>query len=159
MNAPIAINDTADTQEDTSVVIDVLANDTDTDNDVLTVSSAEADNGTIVINENGTITYLPNKNFNGTDTITYEVSNGNGDVDTATVNVVVEAVNDAPNAVDNAYTVNAGHNNIVNFDYGYYGNNKLLTNDSDAEGDAFTMTAVNGQALVDGAAVVAGDYS
>jgi hypothetical protein len=65
-------------------------------------------------------------------------------------------VNDAPNAVDNTYTVDAGHNANVTFAYGSYIIG-VLANDSDAENDAITMTAVNGQALVDGIAVVNGD--
>ena len=142
MNAPIAVNDVAETQEDQTVVIDVLANDSDSDNDSLTISTASAVNGTLVINEDGTLSYTPNENYNGTDVITYEISDGNGGVDTATVSVTVEAVNDAPNAVDNVYSVNAGHNGNITFQYGAYIIG-LMTNDTDAEGDAFAMTAVN----------------
>ena len=156
MNAPIAMNDVVETQEDQLIIIDVLGNDTDSDNDALTISSAFSVNGTLVINEDGTISYTPNENYNGLDTITYEVSDGNGGFDTAIVTVNVVAVNDAPNAVADAYTVNAGHNANVTYIYGAYTNN-VLVNDNDAEGDAFSMTAVNGQALVDGVAIVNGD--
>ena len=156
MNAPIAMNDVVETQEDQLIIIDVLGNDTDSDNDALTISSASSVNGTLVINEDGTISYTPNENYNGQDTITYEVSDGNGGFDTAIVTVNVVAVNDAPNAVNNAYTVNAGHDANVTFQYGTYIAG-LLSNDSDAEGDALTMSAVNGQSLVDGVAVVTGD--
>ena len=44
----------------------------------------------------GTLTYTPNADFNGTDTITYTISDGNGGTATSTVDVTVTAVNDAP---------------------------------------------------------------
>jgi len=53
-------------------------------------------NGTVVLNANGTFTYTPDADFNGTDSFTYQVSDGNGGTAQATVDVVVEAVNDAP---------------------------------------------------------------
>ena len=52
------------------------------------------------------MTYTPNANFNGTDTFTYEVSDGNGGTAQATVTITVNAVNDAPVAVDDTYTTN-----------------------------------------------------
>ncbi len=97
-DAPVAANDVATTNEDTPVTIPVLANDSDPDGDPLTVTSATAPNGTVVINPNGTITYTPNANFNGTDTITYQISDGKGGFTTATVTVTIAAVNDAPTA-------------------------------------------------------------
>jgi VCBS repeat-containing protein len=94
--APAAGDDTAGTDEDTPVIIDVLGNDSDPDGDPLAVTTATAPNGTVTINPDGTITYTPNPNFNGTDTITYSVSDGEGGTDTATVTVTVTPVNDAP---------------------------------------------------------------
>ena len=93
---PVAANDSASTQEDTPVNIPVLANDSDPDGDPLTVTSADAQNGTVVIEADGTITYTPNTNFNGTDTITYEISDGNGGTSIATVSITVSDVNDTP---------------------------------------------------------------
>ena len=105
--APTANDDTATTSEDTAKIINILSNDTDPDFDPLTVSSATAGNGSVVINGNGTITYTPATNFNGTDTIIYKISDGNGGVSTASVTVTIMPVNDAPtttglgNLVDN----------------------------------------------------------
>jgi large repetitive protein len=93
---PVAANDTASTPEDTPVTIPVLANDRDPDGDPLTVTSASALNGTVVVNPDGTVTYTPNPGFNGTDTITYEISDGNGGTSLATVTVSVASVNDLP---------------------------------------------------------------
>ena len=90
----MADDDTANTEEDTSVLIDVLAGDTDPDNDTLTVTNVtDPANGTAVI-ENNKVRYTPDKNLYGTDTFNYTVSDGNGGTDTATVKVTVDPVID-----------------------------------------------------------------
>jgi len=87
---PVASDDTATTPQDTPVTIDVLANDTDPDNDPLTVTSVtQGADGTVVNNGDGTVTYTPNTGFTGADAFTYEISDGNGGTDTATVTVTV----------------------------------------------------------------------
>jgi hypothetical protein len=93
---PTAFPDSDATDEDTPVTIDVLANDVDPDPDTLTVTSASAPNGSVTINPDGTITYLPSPHWSGTDTITYSISDGAGGTDTTTVTVNVVAVADAP---------------------------------------------------------------
>lgn len=101
--APIAVNDSATGTEDTAIVINVLDGsasggvpDSDPDGDPLTVTAASAANGTVTIGSNGQITYQPNANFNGTDTIVYTISDGNGGTASATVTVTVAGVNDDP---------------------------------------------------------------
>ena len=92
-DAPVANDDNTTTQQDTPVDIDVLANDSDEDNDTLSVKSGSLStpaNGTVSINPDGTVKYTPNQNFVGTDTFTYVVQDGNGGEDNATVTVVVE---------------------------------------------------------------------
>jgi len=87
---PVAVNDSAITKKDTSVVIDVLSNDSDLDSgDILTVDSVtQGTNGSV--SHNGSyITYTPSAGFNGTDSFEYTVSDGKGGTDTATVNVTV----------------------------------------------------------------------
>ncbi len=91
---PVANPDTLTANEDSPVTIDVLANDTDADGDALAVDSASASNGTVVVNPDGTITYTPNPDFSGSDSITYTVSDGQGGATTATVDVTVIPVND-----------------------------------------------------------------
>lgn len=95
-DAPLAQPDNATTREDTSVRIDVLANDTDPEGDVLSVTAANAGNGTVTINPDGTLDYTPAVNFSGTDTITYSITDGQGGTASSTVTVVVEAVADRP---------------------------------------------------------------
>ncbi|KEA50941.1 hypothetical protein DT73_20550, partial [Mangrovibacter sp. MFB070] len=84
------------TAEDTPVTVNVLAPATDPDGDTLAVSTASAGHGTVVINGDGTVTYTPAANYNGSDVITYTISDGNGGTVTSTVTITVTAVNDAP---------------------------------------------------------------
>ena len=106
--ALVAMNDTATTDEDTAVVIPVLANDSDADGStILSVTAVGTGddgprNGTAAITPGSrtTITYTPDENFNGTDTFRYTVSNGTVPPQTATgtVTVTVHPEPDAPTA-------------------------------------------------------------
>ena len=79
----------------------MLANDTDLDGDALAVSSAtDGAFGTTTVNPDGTITYTPDADDSGPDSFTYTITDGNGESDTATVSVTVNAVDDAPVALD-----------------------------------------------------------
>ncbi|WP_346842270.1 retention module-containing protein [Metapseudomonas otitidis] len=95
-DAPTAVNDTATTQEDTPVTIDVLANDRDVDGDSLTLTGASAQHGSVSIVD-GKLVYTPTGNYSGADTITYTVTDGKGGNSTATVQVGIQPVADAPN--------------------------------------------------------------
>ena len=106
---PIAVNDSYSTSEDTVLTVDgnvldsILDNDSDLDGDTLTVNTTpvtSVSNGTLVLNSNGTFTYTPNADFNGTDSFVYEVSDGNGATDTATVTITVDSDNDPPTIVN-----------------------------------------------------------
>ncbi|RNM20715.1 tandem-95 repeat protein [Dickeya undicola] len=141
-DAPVAGADTATTDEDTPVTVDVLANDLDADGNPLTLTAASAGNGTVVINPDGTLTYTPNANFNGTDTVTYTVSDGAGGVTTGTLTITVTAVNDAPEMLGET-TLTTSANTPVSVN--------VLNNSRDVDGDPLTVTSVsvnNGRVLV-----------
>jgi len=94
--APVADDDIATTNEDAPVVVQVLDGDTDADGDTLTVTAAgPATNGGVSHTTNS-VTYIPNSNFNGFDSFTYSISDGNGGSDSATVTVTVNPINDPP---------------------------------------------------------------
>ncbi len=98
--APIAVDDSEDVAEDGSVVINLLTNDSDADGDALTIASLGAvANGTLVDNNDGTVTYTPNANFNGADSFTYTISDGKGSSATANVSIAISSVNDAPTSL------------------------------------------------------------
>lgn len=130
---PVAVNDSASTNEDNSVNIDVLDNDTDADEDVLSVISvSDPANGSTTIENDGTITFTPDANFNGEATFTYEVSDGEAS-DEGAVTVTVTAVNDAPVANDDTATV--AEDGSINID--------VLGNDNDAEEDELSVIKVS----------------
>jgi VCBS repeat-containing protein len=87
--APVAVDDTATTSENTAVTVDVLNNDSDPDGDALTVGSVTQGTHGSVINNGDDVTYTPDSGFSGTDSFTYTVSDGKGGTDTATVTVTV----------------------------------------------------------------------
>lgn len=87
---PVAVDDEDFVDDATpSIVIDVLANDTDVDGDTLTVASADLTGtagGTITVAADGSsVTYAPPSGFTGSDTFDYVVSDGKGGTDTGTV--------------------------------------------------------------------------
>ncbi|NEU06742.1 tandem-95 repeat protein, partial [Flavihumibacter sp. R14] len=92
-------------------------------------------NGTLVFNADGSFTYTPNANFNGTDSFTYKVSDGSLESNIATVTITVTPVNDAPVAVNDTYTT-AEETAITITAPG------ILVNDSDIDGDAITAIKV-----------------
>ena len=101
-DAPEATNDTSNTAEGASVVIDVLANDTDLDGDSLTITSATATEGTVTVNANNTLTFTPAANFSGTATINYSISDGNGGTSTAQAFIEVQPIANGVNLQVNA---------------------------------------------------------
>jgi len=97
--APVAVDDSVTMDEDTSVLVDVLANDSDPDGDPLTIDSVtEPEHGTVTI-EGDKVRYTPDKDYYGTDSFSYTATDG-VDTATATVTVTVILINDAPVAVD-----------------------------------------------------------
>jgi VCBS repeat-containing protein len=94
---PAAGDDAFTTDEDTPLTANVLGNDSDEDGDDLTATLATGpEHGSVELNPDGSFAYTPAANYNGTDSFSYEVSDGNGDSDSATVSLTVNAVNDAP---------------------------------------------------------------
>ena len=94
---PVATADNASTDEDVAVVINVLLNDQDKDGDSLSVTHVtQGFNGLVEINNDGTLTYMPEPNFNGSDSFSYTVSDDKGGSAIATVTISVISINDAP---------------------------------------------------------------
>ena len=108
--APVGVNDAYSTPEDVPLTVNapgVLANDTDTEGDALTVAKvADPAHGTVTLNANGSFTYTPVANFNGTDTFTYKASGGGSNSNVATVTITVTPVADVPVAVADTHSVN-----------------------------------------------------
>jgi subtilisin family serine protease len=142
-NSPTATDDTATTAEDTSVGVAVLANDTDPNNDTLTVTGAtDPPHGTAAVQGDGTVLYTPDANYNGADAFSYTINDGTGHTDTGAVAVTVTPAEDAPVASDDVLvTLSDTPANVA-----------VLANDTDVDGDTLTVTSVtapaNGSATI-----------
>ena len=95
-DAPVALSDTVDTQEDQPIEIDVLANDSDVDSDAPTIESIETpDQGTVEELADGRLRYTPPDDFFGEVSFDYVVVSASLR-DTASVHITVVSVNDTP---------------------------------------------------------------
>ena len=144
-DAPVAKDDAATTAEDTAATIAVLANDSDADGGTLSVASVTMPaHGTATINGDGTVTYAPAPDYNGLDSFSYTVIDGQGGAATATVSVTITSVNDAPVAKDDAATTAEDTAATI----------AVLANDSDADGGTLSVASVtmpaHGTATING---------
>ena len=94
-------------------------------------------NGTLALNADGSFTYTPTANFNGADSFTYKANDGSADSGAATVAITVNAVDDAPVASDDTFTINEDTSLNVSAP-------GVLANDSDAEGSSLSAVLVSG---------------
>ncbi len=137
---PVANNDSYQTNEDTSLNVTapgVLDNDTDPNNDTLTaVLVSDTTNGELTLNNDGSFSYIPNANFNGSDSFTYKANDGSFDSEVATVNITVNAVNDAPVATNDSYGTN--EDTVLTVPA-----SGVLSNDSDVENNSLTAVTVS----------------
>ncbi|EMI4157538.1 tandem-95 repeat protein, partial [Vibrio parahaemolyticus] len=122
--------DSADVVEDTPTIINVLGNDTFESTDKVVSLDAEngPKNGTVIVNNDGTVTYTPDENYVGKDTFTYVVTSG-GVSESTTVEVNVTPVSDAPVAKDDIATTQ--EDTAVTID--------VLPNDTDIDGDKLSI--------------------
>lgn len=134
-DAPDARNDSASTNEDTSVTVSPLANDSDAENDPLTIEIITTTNGTSVVNADNSVTFTPETDFNGSARISYTLFDSSNASDTARISITVIAVNDAPIATDDTATVDEGESITLT----------PLDNDSDVEGDDLSISAASAQ--------------
>jgi CSLREA domain-containing protein len=98
--APVATGDSYDVDEDTLLTVPapgVLSNDTDVDGDALTaVLVAGPSRGELTLNPDGSFSYTPAANYNGSDSFTYMANDGTLDSNVATVSLTIHPVNDLP---------------------------------------------------------------
>ena len=141
-DAPAASNDSYSTAEDTALIVaapGVLANDSDVDGDAMTaVMVSTTSNGTLTLNGDGSFTYLPDPDYNGSDSFSYKASDGTLSSSTAQrVSITVLAVNDAPVARADSFTLDEDTTLAITAP-------GVLSNDTDAEGDALSAIVMTG---------------
>lgn len=148
--APVATEDTASTERNTAIVINVLANDSDPDGDALSLGTvSQPSHGTASVTANS-VTYTPENGFTGVDSFTYTVQDARGANAVAPVTVtVVDTTNRQPVATDdNAETGNGAPVTI-----------QVLSNDSDPDSDPLAIESIsqlpsNGTAVISGTSII-----
>ncbi len=137
-NAPVADDDTYAVDEDGALDVPapgVLEGDTDAENGTLTAVLVDgpANDESFTLNPDGSFSYQPNADFNGTDTFTYKANDGKKSGNTATVTITVNPINDPP-----AYT-DAASNTSQTIDEGS-GLAGLRATDADGDNLTFELT-------------------
>lgn len=132
-DSPVAVNDLANlTEDDPATVINILSNDTDPDGGLMQVASVGAAANGTVTNNTTNVSYQPDADFCGSDSFTYTLNGGS----TATVNVSVACVDDAPTAVDDNFTVPGNTTSSLN----------VLGNDTDPDAGLMEVASVTAPA-------------
>ncbi len=165
--SPMAVDDEVTVPANAILNVKVLDNDTDPDGDPLSLLEFDAtsNNGGTVTLDGDTLLYIPAADFTGVDTFTYTISDGKGGTDTATVTVTVTQVapfqpapeatpqpetnsaNSAPMAVDDSQTLTMGSNVTID----------VLGNDTDPDGDSFSLDQFDAVSANGGTVTLDGD--
>ena len=137
-NTPLVQDDIYSGQENQPLVVTVpglLANDMDPDGDPIATSLTRfPQHGTLeTFNPDGSFTYAPNPDFNGTDTFAYRIADAHQESTQATVTLQISAMNDAPKAIDGFYDLVPGSPLSVSAPSG------ILDNGSDIDGDPLNV--------------------
>src|SRR5207248_2345907 len=139
-DAPVAVNDSYSTAEDTTLNVaapGVLINDSDVDGDALrTVLASQPPHGSLTLNSNGSFSYVPAANYNGADSFTYQPTVPPRRSSDLTVSITITGVNDAPVAVNDSYTT--AEDTTLNIAAA-----GVLINDSDVDGDSLSAVLVS----------------
>src|SRR5206468_529970 len=139
-DAPVALNDSYTTAEDTTLnvaVPGVLANDTDVDGDTLSaVLVSQPTHGSLTLNSNEIGSAVRTKDYKGPDSFTYKANDGQADSGIATVTITIARVNDAPVAVNDSYPT--AEDTTLNIAAA-----GVLANDSDVDGDTLSAVLVS----------------
>jgi VCBS repeat-containing protein len=124
---PVATDDAYATDEDTTLNIaapGMLGNDSDPDGDPLTVVVVTVpQHGSGSIGSDGSLNYMPDANFSGSDTFSYKASDGTAESNISTVTITVNPINDPPVAGDDSISVDEGGQIMV----------EVLSNDTDPD--------------------------
>ncbi|MFK7768564.1 MAG: cadherin-like domain-containing protein, partial [Mariniblastus sp.] len=137
-DAPAATDDSFVVAEDTMLdsINELLLNDTDSENDALTVSlvSGPTSAASFDLLPDGSFTYSPVENFNGMDQFVYRVTDDSGLSSTAVVTIEVTPVNDVPESVEEQFVVLVGQplESVAS----------LLSNDTDIDNDALIAVLI-----------------
>src|SRR5207249_973325 len=108
-HAPVAAIDNYSTGEDVPLTVGadmgVLANDVNPNGGDMTAQVVTGPaHGTLTLNTDGSFNYAPAANYNGSDSFTYKAV-ASGQEMLSSANIVVEPLNDAPEAMNDEFTI------------------------------------------------------
>ena len=139
-DGPVAANDAFTIAEDGVLNIPapgVLSNDTDAEGTLLSATLVTGvSQGTLTLNGNGSFTYAPSANYNGSDSFSYRSTDGQATSAVVTVTLTITGVNDIPVAVNDAYTIAEDATLTV-------GGSGVLANDTDSDATALSAVLVS----------------
>ncbi|HYQ72951.1 MAG TPA: Ig-like domain-containing protein, partial [Gammaproteobacteria bacterium] len=124
--APSAVDDSASTDMDQPLTLDVLGNDSDPEGDALSIIGVMQGFNGSVSHTAGSLSYTPDPGFVGSDSFTYTIDDGFSGSASGNVSITVTAANSAPVANADSVSINAGDSITIS----------VLANDSDPDGDA-----------------------
>jgi VCBS repeat-containing protein len=134
---PVAVNDLYTLPRDTARVLDLLLNDSDANDDPFSIDAVTPPlHGTLTLNADGTVSYLPDAGYVGSDRFFYRLSDGQANSALAQVDISVQASNTAP--VAQADSVVTSRNQALTI--------AVLSNDTDADSNLLTTQIVAGPA-------------
>ncbi|WP_432451965.1 Ig-like domain-containing protein [Agarivorans sp. QJM3NY_29] len=147
---PIANNDEASTEEDQPVSLNVTSNDSDVDGSLETTSLMIVTTpslGSVTVNGDGSITYIPQANASGLDSFMYTISdNEGGRSNQATIHITIRAVNDAPSiSIDSTISTDEDNDQNLSFTYTDVDDNTVVA--------SVSTQASHGTASVNGTSV------
>lgn len=127
--APSAQNEAFLVNSGETALLDVLANDSDPDQDLLQITSVTLPAHGIASVSGNKISYTPAPGFIGLDNFSYTITDDKGATSTAQVTVTVSAINRTPVAAGDTFSVPSSRPSVLN----------VLANDSDPDGDTLTI--------------------
>jgi hypothetical protein len=140
-SGPIASNDNYTAQSGAALMVaapGVLSNDSNSNGGPLSaILVSGTTNGTLTLTSNGSVSYIPNSAFTGTDTFTYQASDGTVQSNLGTVTLTVTSANRPPVATNDAYAAQAGSTLTVP-------SPGVLSNDTDPDGGSLTTVLTSG---------------
>ncbi len=137
-----AIADSATTNEDTNIQVNVLANDSFISSSPITLSASNGTNGTVAVSNNQ-ITYSPKVNFNGEDSFSYTITQGTK-TSNGVVNITILATNDVP-SLNAASTYNVAENqtSVTTISISDVDGDELSLSLGGADAESFNLSSAN----------------
>tara|TARA_Y100000385_G_scaffold248610_1_gene269432 strand:- start:180 stop:1961 length:1782 start_codon:yes stop_codon:yes gene_type:complete len=137
-----ALADSVSTNEDTNITINVLANDSFISSSPYVLSAVNGSHGLVEVSGNNII-YSPDSDFNGSDSFSYTITQGNK-TSSGAVSVTVIATNDVPSInAASVYKVDENQTSVATISISDVDGDELSLTMSGADADSFNLSSAN----------------